>query len=184
MIDARTPERTAELTFRPDPRARVLLALVGLIAGAAVAALPAALLAAAHLGRVALAVLAAGFVFGPLRANRVSVTADRAGLTIRHVWSTEVIRWKRVERLVADRRMWLPGLIVPTLKLRGDRELVALLGACSTSPLGAIAALRNLHRGSGGGDWRTETITVRVTEPRPAGRVEGDRQAPGAPAIG
>ena len=151
------------ITLRPDPWARAVWLLVGAVSGILVASIPAWLLMRVHHSGWANLVLCLGMVAGFLRTNRVSVRADDAGVTVRNIWSTTVLRWKRVDRIMLDRRAWLPGVYLPTLRLRGsDTELLPVLGsAVSRQGMAQVDALRRLHSGRSTpvGDWRTEPIT-------------------------
>jgi hypothetical protein len=148
------------MSFHPDPWARAVLLGVGAVAGILVASVPAFLLMRTNESMAANIVIFAGMVLGFLRTNRVGVWADDAGLTVRNIWSTQVLRWKRVDRIMLDRRAWLPGVIVPTLRLRGgEAELLPMLGAAGSKAGLEIDALRRLHTGTSVPDWRSEQIT-------------------------
>ncbi|HVX16645.1 MAG TPA: hypothetical protein VHA73_01320 [Acidimicrobiales bacterium] len=148
--------------MRPDRTGRGVLTAFGVVVALLVSVVPAVLLIVLGQWPIGVGVIAVAVVVGVWRTAQVGVDADDAGITIRHAWSVETIRWKRVERLVEDRRAWLPGVIVPTLRLRGDGQLVPLLGAVCAPGGDTVERLRRLH-GRAVVDWRTQPITASPT---------------------
>ncbi len=136
------------LVVRPAGFVLVALLFIGLVGGLIVTAAPAVLLIRAGFAGGGGVALVVGAIFGLWRMSRVAVWADEAGITVRNVWTTDLLRWKRVDRIVSDRRLWLPGLRVPTLRLRGDDTYLPMLGAVAFGKSGGIEPLRDLWRGN------------------------------------